>query len=91
MAYWKLSYAAVVIQWITSGHKNRITTRVKTLWRVLIMSLTTSMSTMRFLIDIMFILESRFINSYNMTTRVRSSIFCMVKLTLLCYVAHICL
>ena len=61
MAYRNLSNAAVVIQWITTCHKNRV---VKTLWRVHITSLTTSMSTVRFLIDIMLILKACFIISY---------------------------
>ena len=46
------------IQWITSCHKNRMTTRIITLRRVYVTSLTTSMSTMYFLIEIMFILKS---------------------------------
>ena len=53
-----LSYDVAVIQWITSCHKNRMTTRVITLWHVHVASLTTSMSTMRFLIEIMFILKA---------------------------------
>ena len=36
------------MKWITSCHKNRMTTRVITLWRVHVTSLTTSVSTMRF-------------------------------------------
>ena len=44
-----LSYDVAVIQWITSCHKNRKTTRVMTLWRV---------SVMCFLIKIMFILKT---------------------------------
>ena len=50
-----LSYNVAVIQWKTSCHKNRITTRVITLWRVLVTLLSMSVSTMCFLIDIMFI------------------------------------
>ena len=53
-----LSYDVAVIQWITSYHKNHITTRVITLWRKRVTSLTTSMSTMRFLIEIIFILKA---------------------------------
>ena len=40
--YKYLSYDVTVFQWITSCHKNRMTTRVITLWRVLVTSLTTS-------------------------------------------------
>ena len=43
----------VVIQWITSCHKNRMSTRVITLWRIDVMSLTTSVSTMHFLLEIL--------------------------------------
>ena len=52
------SYDVAVNQWITSYHKNRMTTLVITLWRVYVTSLTTSVSTMRSLIEIMFILEA---------------------------------
>ena len=38
-------------------HKNRMTTRVIALWRVYVTSLTTSVSTMRYLIELMFILK----------------------------------
>ena len=48
-----MSYDVAVIQRITSCHKNRMTTRVITLWRVYVTSLTASMSTMRFLIEIL--------------------------------------
>ena len=74
-----LSYDIAVIQWITSCHKNRMTTYVKTLWRVDVTSLTTSVSTMRFLIEIMLILKtikSHFSGSYdkqNLTRVVISS------------------
>ena len=51
MEYLHLSFDVAVIQWITSCHKNRMTTRVISLWRVHITSLTTSMLTMRFLIE----------------------------------------
>ena len=52
-----LLYDVAVIQWIMLCHKNRMITRVITLWRVNVTSLTTSMSTMRFLLKIMFIFE----------------------------------
>ena len=45
-----------------SCHKNRMTTHVKTLWCKCITSLTTSVSTMRFHIELMFILKA--IKSY---------------------------
>ena len=41
-----LSYDVAIIQWITSCHKNSMTTRVITLWRVNVTTLTTS--TVRF-------------------------------------------
>ena len=53
-----LSHDVAVIQWITSCHKNRMTTRVITLLRVHVTSLTTSVSAMRFRIEIMFILKA---------------------------------
>ena len=53
-----LSYDVAVIQWITSCHKNHMTTRVITLWRVDVTSLTTSMSTMCFLLEIVPILKA---------------------------------
>ena len=53
-----LSYDDAVIEWITSGHKNRMTTRVITLWRVYVPSLTTSVSTMSFLTEIMLLLKA---------------------------------
>ena len=46
-----------VIQRIASCYKNRMVTGVITLWRAYVTSLTTSVSTMRFLIEIMFIFE----------------------------------
>ena len=60
-AYWTvilklyayLSYDVAVIQWITSCHKNRMTTCVITLWRVDVTSMTTSLSAMRFLLEIL--------------------------------------
>ena len=45
-----LSYDVAVIQWITSRHINRMTTRVIRLWREHVTSLTTSVSTTCFLI-----------------------------------------
>ena len=45
-----LSSDVAIIQWIASCHKNRMTKRVITLWRVDVTSLTTSVSTMRFLL-----------------------------------------
>ena len=51
-----LSYDAAVIQWITSYLKNRMTTRVITRWRLDVTSLTTSVSTMGFLAEIILIL-----------------------------------
>ena len=41
-----LSYDVAVFQWITSCHKNRMTTRVITLSREYVTSLTTSVTTM---------------------------------------------
>ena len=52
-----LSHNVAVIQWITSCHKNQMTTHVVTLWRVHVTSLTMSVSTMSFQIEIMFILK----------------------------------
>ena len=68
VTYTDLSHDVAVIQWITSCHKNRMTTRVITLWRVHVTSLTTSVSTMRFLLEILFILKatkSSFRKSYD--------------------------
>ena len=68
MVYICLSYDITVIHWITSCHKNRMTTRVITLWCVCVTSLTTSVSTMRFHIELMLILKavkSRFKGAYN--------------------------
>ena len=53
-----LPYDVAVIQWITSCHKNRMTTRVITLWRVDVTSLTTSISIVRFLLEILSILKA---------------------------------
>ena len=49
-----LSYDIGVIQWIKSCHKNPVIT----LWRVHITSLTKSLSTMHFCIEIVFILKA---------------------------------
>ena len=49
-----LTYDVNVIQLITSGHKNRMTTRVITLWREHVTSLTSSVTAMRFHIEIMY-------------------------------------
>ena len=57
-----------VIQWIMSFHKNRMTTRVITLWYVHAMSLTRIVSVMCFLIEMMLFLkavESQFKGSYD--------------------------
>ena len=53
-----LSYDAAVIQWIMSCHKYRMTTRIITLWGERVTSLITSLSTMRFHIELMFILKA---------------------------------
>ena len=49
--------ASLFIQRITSCHKNRVTTCVITLWRVNVTSLTASLSTMHFLMEIKFSLN----------------------------------
>ena len=51
-------YDVAVIQWITSCHKNHMTTRVLTFWRVNVTSLATFMPTMRFLLEILSILKT---------------------------------
>ena len=53
-----LSYDVAVIQWITSCHKNCMITRVITLWRVDVTTLTTSVSTMRFLFELLSIFKA---------------------------------
>ena len=53
-----LSSDVAVIQWITLCHKNGMTTRVIALWHIHVTSLTTSVSTMRFLIEILSILKA---------------------------------
>ena len=60
--YFHLSYDVAVFQWITSCHKNRMTTRVLTLLREYVTSLTTSVTTM--LIFIGNISTSKAIKSY---------------------------
>ena len=70
--YASLSYDVAVIQWITSCHKNHMTTHVIILWCEHVMSLTTSVSTVRFRIELMFILKaikSHFKGSYNKQNR----------------------
>ena len=44
--YTYLSYDVAGVQWITSCHKNHMTTRVLTLLREYVTSLTTSVTTM---------------------------------------------
>ena len=51
-----LSYDVAVIQWIKSCYENGMNTRVMILWRVDVTSLTTSVSAMRFLAEIIFFL-----------------------------------
>ena len=61
-------YDVVVIQWITSCHKNRMTTRVITRLRQRVTSLTAFVSTMCFLNEIMLSLKaikSHFKGSYD--------------------------
>ena len=53
-----LSYDVAVIQWITLCHNKHMTTRVITLWRVHVTSLTTFVSTMRFLLEIIITLKA---------------------------------
>ena len=63
-----LSYDVSVNQWTMSYNKNHMTTRVITLWQERVTSLTTSVSTMHFHIELMFILKalkSRFKGSYD--------------------------
>ena len=54
-----LSYDVAVVHWITSCHKNHMTKRVITLKRVYVRPLTTSVSTMRFDSELMFILKAK--------------------------------
>ena len=86
ISYAYLSHDVTVIQWITSCHKNNMTIREITLWHVYVMSLTTSVSTIRLLLEILFNLKAieshfkgpydkqNFTHVYEMTTHVRSSI-----------------
>ena len=53
-----LSYDVAVIEWITSCHKNRMTTHIIILWQVHVASLTMSMSAMHFLLYIKFVLNA---------------------------------
>ena len=53
-----LSYDAAVNQWIMLCHKNCMTKLIITVWHIHVASLTTSMSTMLFLIKINFILKA---------------------------------
>ena len=62
------SMSNFILYLIMSSTKNRMTTRVITLCRVYVTSLTTSVSTVRSLIEIMFILKvikSQFSGSYD--------------------------
>ena len=64
----KISYGVSIIRWITSCHKNRMTTCVIILWRERVTPLTTSVSAMRFLLQILSILKaikSNFRGSYD--------------------------
>ena len=59
---------SLLSKWIMSCHKNRMAARIITLWCVYLTPLTTSVSTMRFLFKIMFILNaitSHFKNTYD--------------------------
>ena len=60
--YFILSYDVAVFQWITSCRKNRMTTRVLTLLREYVTSLTTSVTTMLIFIGNMSIFKA--IKSY---------------------------
>ena len=65
--YLHFSHDVAVLQWITSCHKNHMTTRVITLWGACLTSLTTSVSTMPFHIELIIILKaikSRFKGPY---------------------------
>ena len=64
----KFLYDVGFIQWMTSCHKNHMTIRVIILWRLSVTPLTTSVSIMRFLLEITFILraiKSHFKGSYD--------------------------
>ena len=88
----KISYDVAVIQWITSCHKNRMNTRVKTLCRVDVTSMTMSVSAMRFLIEIMVKLKaikSQFKGSYDKQNLTLVVISCEVYETRLRFVSFI--
>ena len=53
-----LSYVVAVIQWIMLCHKQHMSTCVIILWCIDVMSLTMSVSTMRFLLEIFSILKT---------------------------------
>ena len=53
-----LSYVVIIIQWIKLCHKNCMTTCIITVWNIHVTSLTISMSTIHFLIEIMSILKA---------------------------------
>ena len=57
MKYKFLSYEIAVIQWIMLCHKNGLITCVITFWRIHATSLEMSVTTIHFLIEIMFILK----------------------------------
>ena len=66
-AYKALSYDVTVFQWIILGHKNRMTTRVITLWHIDVTSLTMSVLATHFLFEKLSILKaikSNFEGSY---------------------------
>ena len=58
MGYLFLSSDVAIIQWIMLCQKNCMTTLVITLWREHVTSLTTSVSTILFLIEIKIILKA---------------------------------
>ena len=53
-----LPYGLAVIRWITSCHKNHMTTHVITLWLVYVTSLTASLSTVPSHSELMFLLKA---------------------------------
>ena len=62
MTYFNLSYDVTVFQWITSCNKSVMTTRVLTLLREYVTSVTTSVTTMLIFVGNMSTLKA--INSY---------------------------
>ena len=56
-----LSYDVAVIQWITSCHKNRVTTRAISRLRVHVTTLATSVPKTRFLLDILSSLKAIYV------------------------------